>query len=390
MSFKRTIITSDNFKDHSLMPIFIVTFALHLVLLGWAYLFNTTVVKPKQEHKRLVVQTITLSPSKSTQVKVKPELIAEGSPPREEIAIKDEEKSQPKSEPEIEPEQAPEEEIEPESNVKQPEPLPPEKPAVTAPKINSQPKKIEKKVEPVETKQKKEVEAKPIQKKIADKKTAVAKLLPPKKPEDKKPAKETPKKEPQKTVKKDVPAKKAITDDKAINELKKNKEQEQQKKMAEKQQREAEEQAAKERQLKLVSQAQERMGKISQTRDKLSSSKSLNSINTKLPHAITSLQIDALPTSDVPQLSDREISYRDEIAGRLKLLLRLPDYGDVKIKLTLERTGKIAKVVVVSSESDANRKYIEKILPDLTFPAFGTRFSNAEQYTFTITLSNEI
>jgi len=72
------------------------------------------------------------------------------------------------------------------------------------------------------------------------------------------------------------------------------------------------------------------------------------------------------------------------------LLLRLPDYGDVKVNLTLDRTGKVFKISVINAESVANRKYIEKALPEMSFPEFGTNFASAAEYTFAITLSNEI
>jgi hypothetical protein len=55
----------------------------------------------------------------------------------------------------------------------------------------------------------------------------------------------------------------------------------------------------------------------------------------------------------------------------------------------LDRSGKVFSVVIVSSESVANRKYIEKIVPTLTFPGFGSNFGSVMQYTFSITLSND-
>ena len=67
----------------------------------------------------------------------------------------------------------------------------------------------------------------------------------------------------------------------------------------------------------------------------------------------------------------------------------MPEYGDIKIKLTLNRQGKVTKIIVTSSASVANRQYIEKVLPSLTFPVFGAPFGDAKDYTFTITLSNE-
>jgi colicin import membrane protein len=168
-------------------------------------------------------------------------------------------------------------------------------------------------------------------------------------------------------------------------ELKKKQEQEAAKKKA------AEEQLAEnKRQQQLLTQAQERIAKISGNRDKQPSNKATGNIS-DVPHAITSLAIDSLSEikGDIV-LSRYELSYREELAGRLKLLLRLPEYGDVKVNLTLDRSGKVSKVAIVNADSSANRKYIEKTLPELSFPPFGDHYASAAEYTFSITLSNEI
>lgn len=151
---------------------------------------------------------------------------------------------------------------------------------------------------------------------------------------------------------------------------------------------EAEHLAEKQRQQKLVAKAQESIAKITGSRDKIPS-KTANS--TPVLHAITHLEIDSLSEikGDI-SLSRYEMSYREELASRLKLLLRLPEYGDVKVNLTLDRTGKVSKVAIVNADSMVNRKYIEKTLPGLSFPAFGTHYASAAEYTFSITLSNEI
>ena len=74
---------------------------------------------------------------------------------------------------------------------------------------------------------------------------------------------------------------------------------------------------------------------------------------------------------------------------KLRRLLRLPEFGDVKLKLTLERSGKIANVSVLSAQSSLNRTYIESTLPTLKFSDFGKNFSGQSQYTFVINLTNE-
>jgi outer membrane biosynthesis protein TonB len=141
----------------------------------------------------------------------------------------------------------------------------------------------------------------------------------------------------------------------------------------------------KERQQKLVAAAQERIAKINAGSDKVvQKNTNLTSVN-----AITNLQIDSLSVpKGVQGLGQREMSYRDELASRLKLLLRLPEYGDVKVDLTIDRMGKVVKIAIVSAESVVNRKYIEKTLPEVAFPAFGTNYETAAEYTFTVTLSN--
>ena len=71
-------------------------------------------------------------------------------------------------------------------------------------------------------------------------------------------------------------------------------------------------------------------------------------------------------------------------------MLRLPEFGEVKIKLTLERTGRVIKVQVLNAESELNRKYIEKEIESLALPPFGNNFKGMTEFTFSITLSNEI
>lgn len=125
---------------------------------------------------------------------------------------------------------------------------------------------------------------------------------------------------------------------------------------------------------------------LSQTRDKIDSSKVAKLDEAAIPRTLDSLQIEALPLGNNAPM---EISYRDELAYRLKRALKMPDHGQVKVKLTLERSGKVASVKVESSESPKNKQYVEKTLPTLIFPPFGDRFEGVSQYTFMITLNNE-
>jgi colicin import membrane protein len=148
--------------------------------------------------------------------------------------------------------------------------------------------------------------------------------------------------------------------------------------------------AKKARQRELLAKAKESMSKAGQARSHVSSSSSSSPIaQADVPKAIGSLQIDTFSLGEPVSLTTKETSYRDEIAHRLKLGLRLPDYGEVKIKLTLERSGKVSHVQIVSSKNAKNKQYVEKTIPTLTFPSFGDNFDDSQYYTFVICLNNE-
>ena len=122
------------------------------------------------------------------------------------------------------------------------------------------------------------------------------------------------------------------------------------------------------KQKELLAQAQASMAKIKAT---------------KLP------KLQVLPDisrEEMASWSTAEVGYRDELASRLQILLRLPEFGEVKIKLTLARSGRVIKLDILSAESSVNRKYIEKTLPTLTFPPFDRNFESKDEHTFSITL----
>lgn len=323
-------------QDRSLLVITCVVLIAHASMIAWvAFVDPSLEVRQPPVPRRFVVQTIELHPPEPQMIAaIEPELPPDAplpSPPLEEIVV----------------DKTPEKTFEPPPATAPPKPA--ESKPLPKPEKKAPPKQPEKKAAPkkAEPSQKTPQKTEPIKK-------ALPKATP--KPEVKKPS--PPKKPPEKS------------------ELQKKKE--------------GEEQAARERKQKLLEQAQERIAKIVSNKDKITAKSGKDTLPAT-PKAITHLQIDTLSAVEgAVALSDREIGYRDELAGRLKLLLRLPEYGDVKIKLTLERSGKVADVAIVSSENAANSKYIEKKLPEISFPAFGGDFGSAQQYTFSITLSNEL
>lgn len=361
--------------------------AIHISLITLSFFAESSTPPPSQKTSRLVVQTVDLSPDTLLALVPTPLLPnpIKRSPlpphpldktplpptPLERKTMKQEPLT-PARTPDVPPRPAPTPEPEPEpkpeikesaaelQGVKPTPKAPPLKKPEPARKSQTTPKSTE----PATSKSPKPV--KKVDAKAKKSPTSSKKTGPPSKP--------TPKKTP-------PPAKN--------DELKKKQAEEVE---AQKQKLEAEAQKKKaelERQQKFLADAQEKMSKIGGNRNQ-TSQKTTSSSLSSLPNAIADLHIEALPAAKgAPPLSQREVTYRDELVGRLKLQLKLPEYGDVKVSLTLNRSGGVDKVTILSAESSANKKYIEKTLPNLSFPAFGANFDSLPQYTFTITLSNE-
>lgn len=146
-----------------------------------------------------------------------------------------------------------------------------------------------------------------------------------------------------------------------------------------------------ERKKALLTQAQKKLAKISKSRNNTNYSGS-SFADADIPKVIQQLNSEELKLFEESgqEWTEKEKSYYDELASRLKMLLKLPETGNVKIKLTLKRSGKFEKLSIISSNNSRNKKYIENQLPGLNFPAFGSNFENQSEYTFTITLRHEV
>ncbi|NGX54051.1 MAG: hypothetical protein K1000chlam4_00773 [Chlamydiae bacterium] len=91
--------------------------------------------------------------------------------------------------------------------------------------------------------------------------------------------------------------------------------------------------------------------------------------------------------SESIKLQSSEVRYCDELIGYLQNLLTLPELGDVKLRLTLSRDGKVLSLNVLASANEKNRVYVEKTLPTLTLPPFGKQFQGEKEHAFPITLT---
>ncbi len=97
---------------------------------------------------------------------------------------------------------------------------------------------------------------------------------------------------------------------------------------------------------------------------------------------------------DVPEVSGLQIPFPDfgdegteeeTLASFLQTSLNLPEFGQVKIQMTIKKDGTIARLTVLQAESHKNKAYLEKNLPLLRFPLILDK-----EKTFTFTFCNEI
>jgi len=87
---------------------------------------------------------------------------------------------------------------------------------------------------------------------------------------------------------------------------------------------------------------------------------------------------------------DEEEHFADVLVDILHHALHLPDFGEVKIALTLRKEGSIAKLLVLKAESEENRKYLERHLPTLRFPPLQGASAKETEHTFILTFCNAL
>jgi colicin import membrane protein len=311
--------------ENSFRKIVISVVSFHLFCIGWC-IWTGSVPTVKKVQEKLIVKTISLK----NNTTVNPSKVVKQEP---EPVTMTEHVPAVVAAPYVEPE--PEPEVESLEEIEEPSP----KPEVKK-KTKPEPKKETK---PIEAPKKKEV--------------------PPKK-EVKKEKKTETKPEPKKEVSKTPPKKVQKDEKKVIAKPNPNPKPEVSKEDLKKQ--------------ALIAKAQALLTKKGSSPKNSANDSKLANIGT-----IGKLEID-----NYGSVSDVERRYQDILAAHLKDRLSFPDYGEVKIKLTLEKSGKVIKVEVISSKSDENRNYAVKILPGILFPSFDT-FIKEQRYTFSVTLKND-
>jgi outer membrane biosynthesis protein TonB len=91
----------------------------------------------------------------------------------------------------------------------------------------------------------------------------------------------------------------------------------------------------------------------------------------------------ALMPLQIDVSSPEDESYVSLLVSHLHQALSLPDFGEVKIQLSLRQDGSVAKITVLKAQSEKNRQYLETHLPQIKFPRL------EKESTFILTFCNE-
>lgn len=107
-----------------------------------------------------------------------------------------------------------------------------------------------------------------------------------------------------------------------------------------------------------------------------------SNISENLP---TPTQIETLSSETI----EFQTNYQEELVFYLQSRLSLPEKGEVKLKVTVERNGRVEKVEILDAASEKNKLYVASALTSFSFPPFASQFKNEKRHTFTLCLTSE-
>ena len=93
----------------------------------------------------------------------------------------------------------------------------------------------------------------------------------------------------------------------------------------------------------------------------------------------------ATPSPEPASLESKRETAEETLVSFLHASLNLPEFGEVKIQLTVKKDGTVTHLVVLQAESKKNKAYLEEHLPRLQLP-----LELEQEKTFTLTFCNEL
>lgn len=110
---------------------------------------------------------------------------------------------------------------------------------------------------------------------------------------------------------------------------------------------------------------------------------SLQALSTEAARPRTELKLPSkLPAKTEIAPSKLDPTYGEALVAYLQNELDLPEYGEVRAKIEIDRFGSLVRCEILESKSAKNATFLKNRLPELTFPCLN------EDQSFTITFRN--
>lgn len=94
------------------------------------------------------------------------------------------------------------------------------------------------------------------------------------------------------------------------------------------------------------------------------------------------------PKAQITTESDLDPTYGEFLIAYLQTSLDLPEYGEVRTKLEIDRFGKLIHCEIVEAKSVKNADFLKNQLPQLTFPCLNDFGIMDPTQTFNVTFRN--
>jgi len=89
------------------------------------------------------------------------------------------------------------------------------------------------------------------------------------------------------------------------------------------------------------------------------------------------------------EIKEENVNYYERLIYEMQMLLRLPEFGQIKMRLVINKNGSISDMEILSSKSKGNEAYLKRMLPTLEFPWFEEFCSKENRKQIIILFKNE-
>jgi len=120
-------------------------------------------------------------------------------------------------------------------------------------------------------------------------------------------------------------------------------------------------------------------------------SNSLQAMETEAKRSRSTLTIPSKiePAKDLPSVeSTKDATYSEYLIAYLQTTLDLPEYGEVRAKIEIDRFGRLIDCIILEAKSNKNAEFLKNQLPALTFSCLNDFGIVDSTQTFTITFRN--